>query len=32
MVEIPGGTHFLHLERAGAGRAQLLELVGDALR
>jgi len=30
VVEIPGGTHFLHLERAGAG--QVLELVGDALR
>ena len=27
-VEIPGATHFLHLERAGAGRAQLLELLG----
>ena len=31
-VEIPGATHFLHLERAGAGRAQLLELLGEALR
>ena len=30
-VEIPGATHFLHLERAGAGRAQLLELLGEAL-
>jgi alpha-beta hydrolase superfamily lysophospholipase len=32
VVEIPGGTHFLHLERASAGRAQLLEVLGDALR
>lgn len=31
-VEIPGGTHLLHLERASAGRAQLLELLGEALR
>jgi pimeloyl-ACP methyl ester carboxylesterase len=32
IVEIPGGTHFLHLERAGAGRAQLLEVLGETLR
>jgi len=32
IVEIPGGTHFLHLERAGAGRAQLLEVLGQTLR
>lgn len=31
-VEIPDGTHFLHLERAGAGRAQLLEALGEALQ
>jgi alpha-beta hydrolase superfamily lysophospholipase len=32
IVEIPGGSHFLHLERAGFGRARLLEAVSDALR
>jgi pimeloyl-ACP methyl ester carboxylesterase len=32
VVEVPGGTHFLHLERASAGRAQLLELLGEALK
>lgn len=31
-VEIPGGSHFLHLERADAGRARLLELLIEALR
>ena len=32
VVEIPGGSHFLHLERPSAGRAQLLEVLGEALR
>ena len=32
VLEIPGGTHFLHLERAGAGRARLLDALTDALR
>ena len=32
VVEIPGGSHFLHLERADAGRARLLDLLTEALR
>jgi pimeloyl-ACP methyl ester carboxylesterase len=32
VVEIPGASHFVHLERASAGRAQLLEALGTALR
>ena len=32
IVEIPGGSHFLHLERADAGRARLLDLLTEALR
>jgi pimeloyl-ACP methyl ester carboxylesterase len=32
VVAIPGGSHFLHLERASAGRAQLLEVLTEALR
>ncbi|HEY2437106.1 MAG TPA: alpha/beta hydrolase, partial [Solirubrobacteraceae bacterium] len=32
IVEIPGASHFLHLERPEAGRAQLLETLGTALR
>jgi pimeloyl-ACP methyl ester carboxylesterase len=32
IVEIPGGSHFVHLERASAGRAQLLEALGVSLR
>lgn len=31
-VEIPGGSHFLHLERADAGRARLLDLLTEALK
>ncbi|HZJ54681.1 MAG TPA: alpha/beta fold hydrolase [Myxococcaceae bacterium] len=32
IVEIPDATHFLHLERAEAGRARLLEVVSEAVR
>jgi len=32
VVEIPGAGHFLHLERAEAGRAAFLEAVDEALR
>lgn len=32
VLEIPGGSHFLHLERAEAGRAAFLEAVREALR
>ena len=32
VLEIPGGTHFLHLERPEAGRAQLLEAIEVLLR
>ena len=32
VVEIPGGSHFLHLERAEAGRARLLDVLTEALR
>ena len=32
IVEIPEGTHFLHLERGEAGRARLLEVVGETVR
>jgi len=32
VLEIPGGTHFLHLERSDAGRAALLERVSELLR
>ena len=32
VVEIPGASHFLHLERAEAGRARFLDAVAEALR
>jgi pimeloyl-ACP methyl ester carboxylesterase len=32
VLEIPGGTHFLHLERPEAGRAALLDALDEALR
>ncbi len=32
VLEIPGGSHFLHLERAEAGRAALLDAVSETLR
>ena len=32
IVEIPEGSHFLHLERADAGRTRLLDAVSEALR
>jgi pimeloyl-ACP methyl ester carboxylesterase len=32
VVEIPGASHFVHLERPDAGRTQLLETLGTALR
>ena len=31
-LEVPGATHFLHLERADAGRARLLDAVSEALK
>ncbi|MGZ6098823.1 MAG: hypothetical protein ACXWLL_10540 [Myxococcaceae bacterium] len=32
VLEIPGGRHFLHLERADAGCAALLDAVSETLR
>jgi len=32
IVEIPEGSHFLHLERADRGRSRLLDAVSEALR
>ncbi len=32
VLEIPGGSHFLHLERAEAGRAALLDALSETLR
>ncbi len=32
VLDIPGGTHFLHLERPEAGRAQLLDAIDALLR
>jgi len=32
ILEIPGGTHFLHLERPEVGRATFLDAVDEALR
>src|SRR5215470_495071 len=32
VLEIPGGTHFLHLERADSGRGRLLEAIAELVR
>ena len=32
IIEIPGASHFLHLERAETGRARLLDVLTEALR